>query len=210
MANVARPFGLKPVRYLSGAPYNGAAIRCYVSSSYATALFVGDLVDMDTTLANKDPSGLCQSIILSGAGTYADAVASLGVIVGFEPNYTGDMAKPYIPASTGGYALVCVDPMVVYQVQDDGAGTPTSVYIGQNCTFTYASGNTATGVGKSVLDTSTPAADSSMQALIIGLADLPNNELGDYAIWEVVLNKLRLQPIEAAAGDTGLIGVTAS
>lgn len=200
---------MRPVRYITGEPWNGAALKCYVSSSYATALFKGDIVDLDTTLNNKDTTAKYQTIILAGAGTYADAVASFGVIVGFEPN-PANLSQTYIPASTGGYAYVCVDPLVVYQVQDDGAGTPSKVYPGQNCTFTYAAGDTTTGIGKSVLDTSTPAADSSMMGLIIGLADLPNNDLDDYAIWEVILNKHRLTPIEAAAGDTGIIGVTAS
>lgn len=209
MANAAAPFGLKPVRYLNGGPYNGASLKCYVSSSYATAIFVGDIVDLDTTLTNKDTTAKHQTVILAGTGTYADDVVSFGVVISCEPN-PNDLSKCYIPASTGGYVYVCVDPDVVYQVQDDGAGTPSKVFVGQNTNFTYAAGNTSTGIGKTVLDTSTPAANASFMGFILGLSDIPNNELDDYAIWDVILNKMRLNRGYSASGDYGIIGVTAS
>lgn len=44
MANIDAPFGLRPIRHKSGAPYNGAVNPYYVASTYATALFIGDPV----------------------------------------------------------------------------------------------------------------------------------------------------------------------
>lgn len=184
MSNAQGAFGLRPVRKLDGSPYTGAVQKCYVSANYATALFIGDGVIFSTTLADKDPTARYPTII---AWTGLAAGLCRGVIVGFEPN-PDDLGKIYIPASTGGYAYVCMDPEVVYQIRDDGAGTPSTVYPGQNATVTIAAGSTVTGLSGAVLDTSTPATDQTAPLHILGKADIEDNELGDYAIWEVLLN----------------------
>jgi len=44
MANVAEKFGLKPVRSLDGSDFINAQNRYRIASSYATAIFQGDLV----------------------------------------------------------------------------------------------------------------------------------------------------------------------
>jgi hypothetical protein len=49
MANIARPFGLRPVRYLNGTPWTGQARAFYVPSTYATALYIGDPVQLTGT-----------------------------------------------------------------------------------------------------------------------------------------------------------------
>ena len=46
MANANKPFGLKPVSYLNGSPYNGQARLYSVASGNATALYVGDPVTL--------------------------------------------------------------------------------------------------------------------------------------------------------------------
>jgi hypothetical protein len=44
MANVVEKFGLRPYRKLDGTPLVGAQNRYTIASSYATAIFQGDLV----------------------------------------------------------------------------------------------------------------------------------------------------------------------
>ena len=44
MANIDSPFGLKPVKYLGGSPWNGKANVYYIPASDGTAVFVGDAV----------------------------------------------------------------------------------------------------------------------------------------------------------------------
>jgi hypothetical protein len=199
MSNPTGAFGLRPVRKIDGSPYNGAVQKCYVSASYATALFIGDGVIFDTTLTDKDPTARYPTVI---AWTGAAAGLCRGVIVGIEPD-PDDLSKIYIPALTGGYVYCCFDPQVVYQIRDDGAGTPSAVYPGQNATVTLAAGSTTTGLSGAVLDTSTPATDQTAPLHIIGKADVENNELDDYAVWEVLLNTP-----ENATGR--FLGVTAS
>lgn len=205
MANAQGAFGLKPVRTLLGSPYNGQSVKCYVSPLCSTAIFVGDLVALSPTLANAEASMKHPTVDISSG---ADDTIPFGVVVGVDPN-PSNLEQKNIPALTGGFAYVCTDPNVVYHVRDDGAGVPTAVWVGQNANFTYAVGSTATGLSGVVLDSTTPTNNSSYLCIILGLADLPGNELDDYAIWEVVLGHSRMMPI-GAAGDTGILGVTSS
>lgn len=202
MSNPTGAFGLRPVRHMNGAPWNGATVPCYVSASYGTALFVGDPVLQSPTAAEKMASGLYLTINKS-AGT--DGTIIMGVIVSFEP-LASDLTKVYNPASTERIANVCMDPTVVYEVRGDGGGTPTAVFVGSNASLiATTSGSTVTGLSGMQLDegtTTDPRADQSNPLLIVGASSRPNETpLDDYTLWEVVLNT----PFNA----TGLVlGVT--
>ncbi len=207
MANPDARFGLKPVRHLDGTPWNGQTLKCYVSANYATALYIGDPVDLDTTIANKDASAKYQTVIKATAGDANRIVGSI-VSCGYNPD---NLTKTYIPASTGGYVQVAVaTPDLIYQIRDDGAALLTSVAVGQNANliFTHA-GSTVTGISGVELDTNSdpPAADASNQLLIVGLADMPSNSLAIHAVWDVIINMPRF----GATGDAnGALGVTAA
>ena len=83
MANPSSaPFGFRPVRHIDGSPWNGQTIRCYISSSYATALFIGDPILLTPTLAEKDATAKYHTINIS-AGTTGTIIR--GVITSFEP-----------------------------------------------------------------------------------------------------------------------------
>jgi len=196
MANATGAFGLRPVRHLNGSPYNGGTQKCYISSVYAVALFVGDPVLLTPTLTEKDPTGRYPTINKAANGIVR------GVIVSFDP-LQSDLTKVYNPASTTRYANVCMDPYVIYQIRDDGAGTPGVVYPGQNAEMTHGSGSTTTGLSGTILDTSTPTTTVTFPLHIIGLAEQEDNALDDYAVWEVLLNTCEL-----AAGR--FLGITAA
>jgi len=127
MANATGVYGLVPLRHISGAPWNGAIVQCYVSASYATALFIGDPVLLSPTLAEKDTAGKKLTINKS-AGTAGIVVR--GVIVGFEA-LPSDLTKNYNPASTERIAHVCMDPDVVYKIRGSGVAL-TKAIPGQN------------------------------------------------------------------------------
>jgi hypothetical protein len=182
--NPNAPFGLKPVRRLNGGPIG--LQRCYISASYATALYVGDPVLFDTTLANKDATGKYPTIIASAGTT---TTVTRGIIVGFEPLVT-DLTKVYNPASTARYAMVAMGlDDLVCQIRDDGSGTPSKVFPGQNAEMANAGGgSTVTGLSGFTMDATTPTTTQAFTLQILGLADIENNELDDYAVWEVLLN----------------------
>jgi len=57
--------------------------------------------------------------------------------------------------------------------------------------MTAGTSSTITGLSGFMLDEGTataPAADLTNPLLIVGVADMPNNEFGDNVIWEVMLN----------------------
>ena len=189
MANTNAPFGLRPARHVDGTPWNGATIRCYCSASYATALYIGDPVLWTTALTEKDATA-CYPTINVSAGTTGTIIR--GVITSFEPR-PQDLTQQYRPASQERWAnVVLATPDLIFQVRDDGDATPSKVFPGQNAVLASGSSSTVTGLSAYVLDGSTTPTTTQAHTLhIVGLADISNNELGDYAIWDVIINTSR-------------------
>lgn len=193
MANVDSPFGLRPIRHKSGAPYNGACERYVAASGYATNLFVGDPVvitgNSNSTAVRGYAPGTLSEVEKATAG---DGNAISGVIVGFEP-VDGFDSPIYGPASTQRIVLVADDPDLVYLIQDDGGGTLTADTVGLNAVLIYThSGSTVTGRSGVELDGGTsdaPDADASNQLTIQRIWNAPDNELADNAVWEVTINQ---------------------
>jgi hypothetical protein len=195
MANKDAPRGLTPVRHRNGAPYTGSGNAYYVPSTYATSLFVGELVvktGTSNTALVKDRGqdyapGTLPEINKTAAG---DGNPSTGVIMGFAPD-PSNLDKSYGLASTERVAFVCDDPDVVFQIQDDGAAALAATVVGLNAVVidTHA-GSTSTGRAGTELDTNSdaPAADASNQLTIQRLAAITDNALGANAVWEVKIN----------------------
>lgn len=210
MANADTPFGLRPVRYASGAPYNGAANPYYIPSSYGTALFIGDPVVLVGD-SNDDyveapgiggfPEGTLSEINKASAG---DDNPIVGVIVGFGAN-PSNLEQKHNPASTERIALIADDPDLIFEVQDDGGGALAETNVGMNAVLIFThSGSTYTGLSGAEMDggTSTaPAADASYQLLIRRLVNRADNELADNAKWEVMISRHQYR---AADGILGL------
>ncbi len=202
MSNVNAPFGLRPVRHSDGSPWNGQTFRAYISASYAVALYIGDPILWSTALTEKDTTGKYPTINRSAGTT---GVIIRGVITSFEPN-PNNLTQQYNPASTARWANICpATPNTIFQVRDDGGGAPTKVYPGQNGVLTVGGGGSAiTGLsGFQLAAGTTPTTTQAHTAHILGLADIEDNELDDYAIWEVILN--------TCYNTTGLfLGITAA
>ena len=184
MANVQTLFGFRPVRHADGAPWNGQTQRCYISVLYDVALFMGDPILLTPTLAEKDASVMYPTINLAPVTSGA---VYRGVITSFEP-LADNLTLQYNPAYTERWAQVCLSPDIVFQIRDDGSGTPAPVFTGQNAITVAGSGNTITGISGYSLDASTPTNTQAHNVHIIGLSDISGNELGDYAVWDVLIN----------------------
>ena len=188
MANPTGAFGLRPVRKVDGSPFNGGTIPCYIASTYAVALFVGDPVLITATTADRDTTGRYPSIAVS-AGVDADMI--FGVIDSFEPLKT-DLSKTYNPASTERIANVIIDQNVIYQIRGDGGGTVDKNMTGANAAMiATASGSTSSGLSGFHLDegtTTAPQEDQSLPLVILGRADNPGETLADNTLWEVLIN----------------------
>lgn len=172
MANSNVAFGLKPVRMADGGPYNGAVNMYYVQASDGTALFIGDPVVKD---GSADAAGVASVTRGSVGGPFT------GVVQGFLPDGTTNMVG-YRAASTAGYVLVCDDPDVLYEIQEDSVGGALAAAdIGLNASVILAAGSTYTKRSGVLLDTSTKATTAGLELKIVGLAQRPDNAIGTTA-----------------------------
>lgn len=174
MANADTPMGLWPVRYFSGAPYNGAARLYYVPSSDGTAIFLGDPVK----LAGSADSDGVPSVQQAAAGD-----TLIGVVVGVQA-ITHD-STTYREASTERYVWVADDPALLFMVQEDSdGGALAATDVGNNADLVIGTGSTTTGLSAAEIDSSTKATTTA-QVRIVELYRAPDNEIGTNAIWLV-------------------------
>ena len=200
MANPDAPFGMRTPYNLDGS--QPMMRRAYIAAGYATALFIGDPVIWTTTLTGKEAEAKYPTIIRS-AGTTGTLIR--GVIASFEHN-PDNLTLQYNPASTERWCIIYLaSPQTVFQIRDDGDATPAVVWQGQNAVGAYTdAGSTVTGLSGFAIDgTTAPTTTQAFPLHILGLSDIPGNELGDFAIWDVIAN--------TCYNTTGLyLGVTAS
>jgi len=191
MANTNAPFGLAPSRSLSATKFNEGGTRYYIASTDTTAFYIGDPV---TAAKAADANGVPSVQVSAGTGQQR------GIIVGVEPanqrgvsiagpalsleniNIPGTKTRDY-------YVYVCDDPMVLFTCQGDATATlQVAASANQNCTFTVAAGSTANSLSRTVVNSSTIASASTLTGKLVGLAQVPNNAFGAYAVWNVKLN----------------------
>ena len=179
MANVNTPFGLKPIREAGSGPHNGGVNMYYHDSGDATALYVGDPV---LKTGSSDAAGVPAVARAAAAG------AITGVVVGFVPNGTTDMAG-YGAADTSYYLLVADDPDTLFEIQEDGVGGQLAAAdIGLNADIIVAAGNSYSLKSGVMLDTSTKAGTAALPLKIVGLSERVNTEFGAYAKVRVKIN----------------------
>jgi hypothetical protein len=140
---VSAPYGLKPINSIDGKPYAGAFRQIPVAAGFATAIFFGDTVQIDST----------GYLILS---TSTNAGTIVGVCVGGQyVNSSGQTVQgQYLPASIStstnlAYAYVIDDPMALFKVAVVSSGTTMSsagrTVVGSNVALVLNAGNTTTG-----------------------------------------------------------------
>lgn len=193
------PFGLVPVRYKSGAPYNGAANVYYVPAADDNNLFVGDPVILAGT---GDAAGV-PGVLRAEAGERIT-----GVVVGFAPIPTaaaGDttaLNRGYRVASEADYVLVADDPTLLFEATEDGAGGfLATTNIGENIDLIDGVGSTYTKKSGFMLDSNT-AATTAAGVRIVGVSPKVNNTIGSTStVWQVSIIEATETP---AAGTTGV------
>lgn len=183
MANVNAPFGLKPVRYLSGAPYNGAVNMYSVAAGYSTGIFIGDpVVDIGTT---QQINGAYYKDVQLAATT--DVIT--GVVVGVVP-VTAD-SLPYRAASTQRILMVADDPNLIFEAQEATGGGLAAADLGLNISFNAGTPSTVTGLSGLTLKTDTEATTNTLALKLFGIVNRADNEIGDSCKWLVRINRHR-------------------
>ena len=141
---VSKTYGLKPVNRLDGLPYAGAIRQIPIAAGYATAIFNGDTVQVDT-------NGYLIANATSNSGD------SVGVLVGCSyTNSSGQFTNgQYYPASQStstqlAFGYVVDDPNAVFRVAATSGQTtvPTAfsrALVGSNVALSINTGTTSTG-----------------------------------------------------------------
>lgn len=195
MANVIRKRGFRPIRHLDGSAYNDSSMQYYCTES--TATFIGDVVNFSgtsgtagTVVSGIDVEGM--KIVQHSTNTTGGTNIA-GVVVGFVPVTT--LPGNYRPASTNQVVLVCVNPDVIYEVQEDGDTTPlTSSMMGNNIALVSGVGSTVTGASAYAIDSTATSTAATYPFKLLGLVKRPDNafntggSLVDMAKFEVILN----------------------
>jgi hypothetical protein len=192
MANVNKPFGLRPLGNLSAT----GAQKQYgylIASGYGTAIYQGDLVVVYDGY-----------IIKYDASTHN---APTGVFNGCQYNDPTRADKPtwknYYPGSVTPNigSIVCEvldDPNQLFIVQADGSVTQAN--IGKNADPTASTtGSTYSGISNGSLGSSSIAKTGALTFKIVGLYDTPTNALGTYAQVVVKLNQHQYGSVGVAA-----------
>jgi hypothetical protein len=192
MANVDKPFGLRPIGNLSAT----GAQKQYgylIEDNQSGAIYQGDLVTI-----------VGGYVVKFAPGTHA---AALGVFNGcnyVDPSTGKPTWKNFYPGSvniTAGTIQCDVldDPNQLFLIQADEDIVQAD--IGKNADVIGTGGSSTTGASSMELDSSTIADTAALNLKIVGLWSAPENELGDFAVVVVKIN-------EHLYGSTGVKAVT--
>jgi hypothetical protein len=192
MANIDKPFGLRPIGNLSAT----GAQKQYgyqIEDNQSGAIYQGDLVTI-----------VGGYVVKFAPGTHA---AALGVFNGcnyIDPSTGKPTWRNFYPGSvniTAGTIQCDVldDPNQLFLVQADEDIVQAD--IGKNADVIGTGGSSTTGLSSMELDSSTIADTAALNLKIVGLWTAPENALGDFAVVVVKIN-------EHLYGSTGVKAVT--
>jgi hypothetical protein len=178
MAATATPYGMKPVKLIGSQPFAGAIREYPMTANSATAIFNGDMVNIN--------SGTAKAVTATPTTTWGSTTTPIGVCVGVR--YTDATSKQevhsqYFPANgiTTGHTNVFIkvvdDPDCIFQIQADGSVAAT--VLGGNAEVVFTAGSTTTGNSKLALKSSTVALTATFALRVVGFVDTPGSAVGD-------------------------------
>ena len=207
MSSVSRINGFRPVKTITGAPYNGQGNVYFLPASDSSVVMVGDAVKLlgDARAATGVPTVTRVS---------AATDIPIGVVVGILFTGVGDLTNTppvndlntpvYRRASTDRYVLVCDDPNIVYETQYAGtsvAAATITANVGQNGQFVVTAGSTTSGSSGMQIDSAGLATTATLPLKIVGFPNRPDNIPGDvYFSYYVKLNATSQSTGTGAAG----------
>jgi len=208
MASVSRINGFRPVKSITGAPYNGQSNLYFVPASDSSVIMVGDAVKLsgDARAATGAPTVTRVSAATDIPVGIVVGIAFTGVGDTINMPPVNDLNTPvYRRASTDRYLLVADDPNLIYEVQYAGtsvAAATITANVVLNGQFTLTAGSTASGSSGMQLDSAGLATTATLPLKIVGFPNRPDNIPGDtYFSYYVKLNSASL------ASGTGSAGV---
>ena len=172
---VSGPYGLVPVKLVSGVPFVGVTRHYKIASGYATSIFAGDAVKLVTGgTVERD--------------TFDAAMTPIGVFMGC--SYTdatlGKVFRQYFPASTAAsdimaYVVDATDVLFTAAVVSSGTtiGDLALTDLGANVAGVDNTGDTASGNSRCAIS-DTSATTNTLPFRIVGLVEETKNATGGY------------------------------
>ena len=195
--------GFRPVKHMNGSPYNGQVNRYMISVSDTQVTNVGDFVQLSDNPALVDPSeGVYPAVERIGSGS---AVPIVGVIVGFEVDYSNLNAGAYRAASTRRVALVADASDLIYAAPQDGTGgVVAAASVGLNVAINLGTAaSTAPYASGMSVDSSTVLGTATLPLQVMGVTASPDNDVTSTARPAEILVRVNTHAFNAA----GLAGV---
>ena len=150
MANKNAPFGLKPVRMMSGAPYSGGQSRYRIASGATTPIFQGDLVTQLT------------------AGVLGRHAAT-GTVPIVSNHYAGSITSSDIIAN------VIDHPNVVFEVQCNAAFPVADIFGNFDIVDGSPVGDTKSGRSNTECAVSTGNTTATLPLKVLDISQDPDN-----------------------------------
>ncbi|MEK9895855.1 MAG: hypothetical protein VW518_05440 [Burkholderiaceae bacterium] len=173
---VSGPYGLVPVKMLSGSPFVGVTRHYKIASGYATTIFFGDVVKLVTGgTVERD--------------TFDASLTPIGVFLGCTytyPNMGYNLFSQSYPASTVASdieAYVCDDTSALFKVAVVSSGTTigdlAQTDIGANVAGVDNTGDSTSGNSRCAIS-DTSATTNTLPFRIVGLVEETKNTSGGY------------------------------
>ena len=166
MANPDRPNGFRPVKTLSGQPWNGPLYLIGVADG--EDIFIGDMVNLESGLA--DPMATNDAAVLGAVvavGKYDEltgSVATLADVANLNNRFYDDSASVH----TDYFVAVAPATDCIFEVQSDA---DLDLVIGDACDLVDGVGNSLSGLSIQEVGTSTNA-----DFTVVGIPDYPDND----------------------------------
>ena len=186
MASTASPYGFKAVNELGGLPYAGSTRSIPISSGYATNIYNGSLVYVQSTgyLAIATSTGA--DATTNGFPTGTANTGCVGVFVGC--SFTSPVTKQkvfsqYWPTGTvasDAVGIVVDDDRTVFQVQADGSLTIAALGANVVLSAVQSTSTGSTTTGNSTTSVSATAQTTTGAFRVIGFVDMQGfSQAGD-------------------------------
>ena len=175
MANKDAAFGLRPVKHVSGSPFNGGQSRYRITTADATNttnIYNGDIVTQNT-------AGIVTRIARADGGSATSAII-VGVFNGCyytDPTTSKPTWSNYWPgnAATDAVAFIFDDPYIVYEVQADAAFPVADLWGNFDIVDQSTVGDTSSGRSNVELDVTTGATTATLPMKAIEISTDPQN-----------------------------------
>ena len=194
MANQNQPSGFAPVRYRSGAPWNGA-VNFYTYLAAETAqVWIGDPV-ATISIANGDGFGTPAVKLAAAGAAVRGVVVGIGTFAQGGPYINPDNLtltnRPAGAAAANHYFAVVDDPDVLFEIQEAGAGSVLlATSINRNVNFNLGTRTATLKLSPTFLDNNTVNTTSTLNCKIFGAVQRPTDNTPFTALqkWLVSLN----------------------